>query len=109
MLAGVLGIEKDTSAYGQVSDTTWRGLLGSVCFALLFQAATVVTFSCLRRTKYGAQWLCPKRAVCPDQTPPDLRTDTLFGWIPQLWNMVSAHSRTHTLQIPTVCSHTYSS
>ena len=101
-------VDKDPSSYGQSkmlflpqishvctspltpccqptdADVTWSGLAGSYAMAFLFQFAAFVMFSCLRRTKYGMDWLEPKRNVNPDQTPPRLRTDTLFGWLPQL-------------------------
>ena len=71
----------------QNPDVTWGGLVGSLGTALVFQAFAFTAFSFLRRTKYGAQWLVPKRAVCSNKTPPDLTTETLWGWLPELWNM----------------------
>jgi len=80
-------VKKDPRSYGQSQDVTWLGLFGAFGLAVCFQMFSLLAFSVLRRTKYGRQWLTPKRSVCPDQTPPDLRTDTLFGWMPQLWFM----------------------
>ena len=79
------GLKKSPEAYGQSSDVNWSTLGYSAGLGLFVQMSAVLTFSFLRRTRHGKQWLCSKRAVCPDQTPPDLTTKTLFGWIPELW------------------------
>jgi len=66
---------------------TWQGLAGTFVLAFVFQGISLVVFSFLRRTKYGTDWLEPKRGVCPNKTPPSLTKETLFGWITELWCM----------------------
>lgn len=86
-MSSLFGVNRDPRSYGQDPDVTWGGLLASFGLAFVFQSTAILSFSLLRRTFYGKQWLTPKRAVCPTKTPPDLHYDTLFGWIPQLMNV----------------------
>ncbi len=61
--------------------------MGMVGLGALVMVSGLLVFSWLRRTKYGSQWLTPKRKVCPVQTPPDLTKESLFGWITEVWEI----------------------
>ena len=77
----------EASSYGQQPDVTWLELAATFLLGLFLAFVSIVAFSFIRRTASGGKWFVPKRGVCPDGTPPDLRKDTIFGWIWELYTM----------------------
>jgi len=47
----------------------------------------VLLFSVTRRTDFGKAWYAPKQFVRKHQVPELLKSDTLFGWVFELWQM----------------------